>query len=105
MSEYAAIPYAYGEIERRTLFDREKNTYLLYVVGWDGSERVHGINIHVDIIGGKSGFSATARKTALRWIWKQRVFRKAILFLPFTRLNCENIPNTQLLEILWEKLI
>ena len=53
LSEYAAIPYTYGAIERRTLFNREKNTYLLFVVGWDNSERVHGINIHADIIGGK----------------------------------------------------
>lgn len=53
INEYAAIPYAYGEIERRTLFNREKNTFLLFVVGWDNSERVHGINIHVDIIGDK----------------------------------------------------
>jgi hypothetical protein len=53
LSEYAAIPYFYGEIERRTIFNREKNEYLLYVVGWDGRERVHGIITHIDIINDK----------------------------------------------------
>ena len=33
LNEYAAIPYAYGEVERRTIFDREKDNYLLYIVG------------------------------------------------------------------------
>lgn len=53
VSEYAAIPYAYGDIERRTVFNRETDSYLLYVVGWDGRERVHGIISHIDIIDGK----------------------------------------------------
>ncbi len=53
IGEYAAIPYSYGEIERRTMFDRETDAYLLYIVGWDNRGRVHGINIHIDIIDGK----------------------------------------------------
>ena len=53
INEYAAIPYAFGDIESRTMFDREKDSYLLYSVGWNSRGRVHGINIHVDIIGGK----------------------------------------------------
>lgn len=53
LNEYAAIPYKYGEVERRTIFDRQKNNYLLYIVGWDADERVHGTLIHVDIIDGK----------------------------------------------------
>jgi hypothetical protein len=53
ISEYAAIPYVYGEIERRTMFDREKDSYLLYIVGWNNRGRIHGINIHIDIINGK----------------------------------------------------
>jgi hypothetical protein len=53
ISEYAAIPYSYGEIERRTMFDREKDSYLLYVVGWNNRGRIHGINLHIDIINGK----------------------------------------------------
>jgi hypothetical protein len=53
INEYAAIPFAYGEIESRTMFDREKDAYMLYSVGWDNRGRVHGIVIHIDIINDK----------------------------------------------------
>jgi len=53
IGEYAAIPYSHGEIEQRTYFDREKDVYMLYVVGWDDGKRIHSINIHADIIDGK----------------------------------------------------
>lgn len=51
--EHAAMPYSYGQIERRTMFDREKDSYLLYIVGWNNRGRVHGINTHIDIINNK----------------------------------------------------
>ena len=53
IGEYAAIPYSHGEIEQRVYFDREKDVYMLYVVGWDDGKRIHSINIHADIISGK----------------------------------------------------
>lgn len=53
INEYAAIPYAYGDIESRTMFDRHNDTYMLYTVGWNSRGRIHGINIHADIINGK----------------------------------------------------
>ena len=53
INEYAVIPYAYGEIESRTMFDRAKDSYMLYSVGWDNRGRVHGIVIHIDIINDK----------------------------------------------------
>ncbi|MBX7170875.1 MAG: XisI protein [Pyrinomonadaceae bacterium] len=53
ISEHAAIPYYYGDIERRTMFDRKNDSYLLYIVGWSDGRRYHGINIHVDIINEK----------------------------------------------------
>ncbi|CAN5784301.1 hypothetical protein BH20ACI4_BH20ACI4_24810 [soil metagenome] len=53
LREYAAIPYSYGDIERRTIFDRENDSYLLYIVGWIDQRRYHGINTHIDIINGK----------------------------------------------------
>jgi hypothetical protein len=37
LREYAAMPYSYGEIERRTMFDRENDSYLLYIVGWSAT--------------------------------------------------------------------
>lgn len=53
LREYAAIPYAHGEIERQTVFDRENDHYLLMIVGRENIRRVHGCLIHVDIINGK----------------------------------------------------
>lgn len=53
ISYYAAIPYAYGEIQSRTMFDRENDSYMLYSVGWNSRGRVHGIVIHIEIINDK----------------------------------------------------
>src|SRR5262245_39048448 len=52
LSERAQIPYAHGEIERVTVFDRDRDHYLLLAVGWD-EYRVHGCVVHVDLIDGK----------------------------------------------------
>lgn len=53
IGEYAALPYSYDDVERRTMFDRETDSYLLYIVGWHNNRRYHGISTHIDIIGGK----------------------------------------------------
>ena len=53
INEHAAIPYAYGDIESRVMFDRKNDSYMLYSVGWNSRGRVHGINIHVEIINDK----------------------------------------------------
>lgn len=53
LSEHAAIPYAYDDLESRTIFDREKDAYILYIVGWGKKRRYHGIITHIDIINGK----------------------------------------------------
>jgi hypothetical protein len=53
IKEYAAIPSAYGEIQSRTTFDRENDSYMLYSVGWNKRGRVHGIVIHLDLINDK----------------------------------------------------
>jgi hypothetical protein len=52
LEEYARIPYAHGDIQCMTVFDREHDHYLLVNVGWD-PDRVHGCLVHVDIIDGK----------------------------------------------------
>src|SRR5262249_531106 len=51
--EYVKIPYAYGEIETETVFDRKGDHYLLVNVGWDNNRRVHGCLVHIDLIDGK----------------------------------------------------
>ena len=53
LSYYAQIPYSYGDIAGKTLFDRESDRYLLLTIGWQANKRVHGCLIHLDIIDGK----------------------------------------------------
>jgi hypothetical protein len=53
LTAYAQIPYAYGDIQIQTVFDRESDHYLLMLVGHEGVRRVHGCLVHVDIIDGK----------------------------------------------------
>lgn len=52
LTEYAQIPYAYGDIKNQTILDREHDHYVLVNVGWDDG-RIHGCLIHADIIDGK----------------------------------------------------
>ena len=53
LTDLASIPYAHGDIELQTIFDREKDHYVLMLVGRDGVRRVHGCLVHVDIRGEK----------------------------------------------------
>ena len=53
LAEYARVPYAHGDIARQTVFDRDRDHYLVLSVGREGGRRVHGCVIHVDIIDGK----------------------------------------------------
>ncbi len=53
LSEYAAIPYRYGDLICEAIFDRERGRFILISVGWDRGERVHHPVIHIDIINGK----------------------------------------------------
>jgi XisI protein len=54
LAEYAAVPYAYGDIKTEVIFDRTHDRYLLVNVGWDSDRRVHGCIVHIDIIDGKA---------------------------------------------------
>ena len=35
----------------QTVFDRERDHYLLVLVGTDGVRKVHGVLVHIDIVG------------------------------------------------------
>lgn len=52
LTDYARIPYAHGDIQSQTVFDRLHDHYVLINVGWD-RRRVHGCLVHIDIIDGK----------------------------------------------------
>ncbi len=53
MTEYAQIPYEFGDVDTETVFDRRSDRYLLMLVGWEKGKRVHGCLAHMDIIDGK----------------------------------------------------
>jgi len=51
--EYAAIPYAFGDLSSETVIDRVKDRYLLITYGRDLGKRIHYAVAHVDIVNGK----------------------------------------------------
>jgi len=53
LTDYAKIPYAYGDIQLEPVFDSESDRYLLVIVGRENAKRVHGCLLHIDIINGK----------------------------------------------------
>jgi XisI protein len=53
LTRYASIPYAHGDLQGQTVFDREHNRYLLMTVGWDGDKRVHSVVVDVELKDGK----------------------------------------------------
>ncbi len=50
---YTQIPYSYGDIKCKAVFDSDSDSYLLITLGWDGVKRIHGCLVHIDIIDGK----------------------------------------------------
>lgn len=53
LEEYASIPYSYGDVVAKVVFDRQHNRYLMVAEGWEDVKRVHGTIVHVEIIDGK----------------------------------------------------
>lgn len=53
LSEYASIPYAHGNLQSQTIFDRDAGRYLLLTFGWDGLHRVHSVLVDVELREGK----------------------------------------------------
>jgi len=53
LTEYTQTPYAYGDIQFETVFDRESDRYLVMILGREKVRRVYGCLIHLDIIDGK----------------------------------------------------
>jgi hypothetical protein len=47
--EYAHKP-SHGTIEVEIIIDVNKNHYELMQVGWDGTRRIHGSVLHIDLI-------------------------------------------------------
>jgi len=51
--KYTEPPFADEEIEVETVFDRDRDRYLLVEVGWENGLRVHQTVAHLAIINGK----------------------------------------------------
>jgi hypothetical protein len=47
---HASIPSSTGEIQFQTVFDRDKDHYLLVQVGWGRQKRIYGTLAHVDLV-------------------------------------------------------
>jgi len=53
LSEYASIPYTYGELKTKLIISQDLNNYLLITQGWENDVRVHGCLVDIEIIDGK----------------------------------------------------
>ena len=53
LSEYTRIPYAYGDLQCKAVFDRKNDHYLLVTLGWDNGIRVYSVLVHIDLMDGK----------------------------------------------------
>src|SRR5829696_334598 len=53
LTEYAKIPYAYGDIQTESIFDRKNDHYLLINMGWNKDRRIHGCLVHIEILNDK----------------------------------------------------
>ncbi len=51
--DYAKYKPSHGQIDTEVITDMQNDHYELLHIGWDGSRRVHGSVLHIDIIGDK----------------------------------------------------
>ena len=49
LTDYAAIPYSYGDVKRELIVDRTLDRYLLIKHGWEQKRHIHSCLVHVDI--------------------------------------------------------
>jgi hypothetical protein len=47
--KHARVPYAYGDVDLQTVFDRDRDRYIWMNVGWEGFERVLEVVVYIDI--------------------------------------------------------
>ena len=52
IDQYAAFKPSYGDIQVETIYDEQGGHFELMYCGWDGSKRIHGSVIHLDIRNG-----------------------------------------------------
>ncbi|WP_169979944.1 XisI protein [Tautonia rosea] len=53
LTEHASTPFSDCEITQQLVFDRERDHYMILLVGRQGDRRIHGPLVHIDLIDGK----------------------------------------------------
>jgi hypothetical protein len=53
LKPYANISYANVDVKNRSAFDTETDQYIILSEGWENSQQLHGVLIHVEIMDGK----------------------------------------------------
>ena len=53
LTEYASIPYAYGELKSKVIVSGDRRDYLLITSGFEEDVRVHGCVVHLEIMDDK----------------------------------------------------
>ena len=49
LTTYSQIPYVHDDLADETIFDDESGRYLLVTMGWQDSERINTIVLHLDL--------------------------------------------------------
>lgn len=53
LNEYTKTKYAWGDVQCRAIFDRDRDEYALITLGWNKRKRTHYCLVHLEIIRGK----------------------------------------------------
>jgi hypothetical protein len=53
LTEHSKIQPAFGDIQMKLMFDRERDRYQLLRTGWVDERRIYGALIHIDLEGEK----------------------------------------------------
>jgi hypothetical protein len=53
LKPYADISYANVDVKNRSAFDTETDQYIILSEGWENSQQLHGVLIHVEIMNSK----------------------------------------------------
>jgi hypothetical protein len=53
LKPYADISYANVDVKNRSAFDTETDQYIILSEGWESSQQLHGVLIHVEIMDSK----------------------------------------------------
>ena len=98
IEEYASYKPSHGQIETEAIVDRVKDHYEVMHVGWDGSRRIHGSVVHIDIIDDKVWIQYDGTSRRSRTSLSPKAFRGKTSSWDSTRPRCANTPNLPLIE-------